>query len=188
MSDVIFNASLVRSRIMDQYGSLARFAAVMGWSRQYLSRVLSGKSGVSLSRLAELSSALGLPLSALMPSDTAGEESRLLRESREMYVVRDAARIDIREHTPYAEESEPNIIIDADHFIDVTPWIRIEDLPLVPEDWGEPGPKLSEEERLALVDELTGKYRDLLPSSEEFMKRKQEEKAKENAKRYGLHS
>lgn len=169
MAENLLNTEYLRSEIKRQFGTQSAFARHLGWSRQYLSQVLNGKVNVTLAQLAELTRELGLRSSdALLPTPM------VVREKAASYVASSYVK-DTLNHAPEYDEALDNLT-----------FIEFESLPVwSPEEMGIT-PFKSEGERRAFVHSLTGTYRDMIPSSENFMRRKQEEKSREDEKTYGL--
>lgn len=89
MDHTLIDLMLVKRRITELYGTQNAFAQEQGWSKQYLSRILTGKAALSLSRAAELAHVLGLSLSDIVSDDavppTENTQRRLLHESSVTY-------------------------------------------------------------------------------------------------------
>ncbi len=171
MAENLLNSEYLRSEIKRQFGTQSAFARHMGWSRQYLSQVLNGKVNVTLAQLMEITRALDLQTgAALAPLPS------VLRERAAHYVASTLG------DTAMKDVPEENVAMDD------LPFIDIESLPVwSPEEMGISLFK-SEDERRAFVHSLTGKYRDHIPSTADYLRRKQEEKKRENGKQYGLRS
>ncbi len=168
MAQAMINLQLLRTRIRELYGTQAAFARHCGWSRQYVSRVLSGQSAMSMARLSELAAALDLPMAEIVLGKRAAREvavagparepENALRESASKYVappVHAEAEGSGYDNSPDAEKSLQG--------------------------WGPLKNFASEEEWLAFVRSMRGKYRDLLSPSEEFLRRKHEEIEREES-------
>ena len=75
MTETTLNLPLLRGRIRQLYGTQSEFAARCGWSRQYVSRLLEGKSSVSLRRAMDIAVALDIQIDELLSSPGAPYES-----------------------------------------------------------------------------------------------------------------
>jgi transcriptional regulator with XRE-family HTH domain len=168
MSNITLNLPLLRRRIEDLYGTQAAFARHCGWSRQYVSRVLEGKSAMSMARLGELAAALDVPIAQIMLekgppledvlAPSARQPESILRDPAANYVAAPVhAEVEGLGYDIGAEAEKPA------------------------QGWGPLNNFASEEEWLAFVRSMRGKYRDLLSPSEEFLRRKHEEMEREES-------
>ncbi len=102
MAQPLLNLKLLRQRILERYGTQSAFAQHQGWSKQYLSRVLTGKANLSLARTAELAEALGVTLVELVSESAtyqpAPANALHMRETAVQYVARPS----------FSEESMPS--------------------------------------------------------------------------------
>ncbi len=168
MTQSQLNLPLMRTRIRELYGTQAAFARRCGWSRQYVSRVLEGKSAMSMARLGELAAALDVPMTQIVLGKGAVLEDAVARPAREPEsALRDAAANYVAVPV-YAEAKELGNSNGAE-------------AEKTSQGWGPLNNFASEEEWLAFVDSLCGKYRDILPPSKEFLKRKHEEMEREES-------
>ncbi len=174
MSTITLNLPLLRRRIEELYGTQAAFARRCGWSRQYVSRVLSGQSAMSMARLGELAAALGLSVNQVLQPEEAGT---LVAETSTNEGMTAALRERAAEYEAMLAGEEPFATASTPGVADIA----------TASTWEPAQPFASEEERIAFVRSLRGKYRDILSSTDEIMRRKHEEMEREESG-WAIHS
>lgn len=170
MTQSNLNLPLLRKRISQLYGTQSAFARHCGWSRQYVSGLLGGHSSVSLRRALELAAALAMPVDELLLDDTT-VDGKIYRESEES--LEDVLREVVGKYASVTHPSE----LRKDEPVDITEIAQ----PTGLVSWGPQRHFAGEAERSAFVRSLRGKYRETLTPSEEFLRLKHEETAREEA-------
>lgn len=167
------NTALLRRRITERFGTQSAFAAHCGWSRQYVSRLLSGRTAISAERGAEIAGMLAIEQAALYLENGAPQLFNELPQQREQSpAVRVARAVYVAE--PFAAAPIVSVRVEwlpgTVAYVDPVTGLRMRRSTRV---------FVDAEERHAYVHSLVGKYSALPNDTASFLSRKQEEISRE---------